>query len=222
MNLKSFGCSFIFGTDLPDDLPTAKYPVPSQFTWPALAAKKLGWNYNCYAHGGSGNLQILDCVLGHAASSKDDFFVIGWTFQDRFDFVNRDNTTNHKWETLRPSLDHPHADHYFRNLHSEYRDKFTTLVHMHTAINVLETCKIPFIMTTVDDLPFNTRWYATPSVSLLQDQVKHHMSWFDNKNFLSWTQQHGFPISKTMHPLQEAHEQAANIMLPLIERAVKV
>lgn len=222
MNLKSFGCSFIFGTDLPDSLPGTEYPTPSQYSWPALMAKQLGWEYHCYARGGSGNLQILDRVLSHAASStQDDFFVIGWTFQDRFDFVDRDEHRWTSWETLRPSLDHPHADRYFRDLHSQYRDKFTTLVDMYAAIQLLKSRRIPFIMTTVDDTPFETQWHATPSVSVLQDNVYRYISWLDNKNFLTWTRDNGYPISDTMHPLTEAHARAAEIMLPLAEARLR-
>jgi hypothetical protein len=223
MNLKSFGCSFIFGTDLADNRFDDEYPVASQLTWPALIAQKMGWQYHCYAHGGSGNLQILHKVLAQAAlSSTDDFFVIGWTFQERFDFVDRDETRWPAWQTLRPSLDHPHAQAYFRDLHSHYRDKFTTLVYMYTAIEMMQNRKIPFVMTTVDESPFDTDWHATPAVSLLQDSVYRDMTWFEQKNFLTWCQEKGFPISKTLHPLELAHEQAANIILPMVEKKINL
>lgn len=222
MNLKSFGCSFIFGTDLPDCLPGIKNPTPSQYTWPALIAKKMGWKYQCYAYGGCGNLQILDSVLSHAASSSDnDFFVIGWTFQDRFDFVNREEERWVSWETLRPGSDHSYAKKYFRDLHSQYRDKFTTLVHMYTAVEILQSQGIPFVMTTVDESPFETKWYATPSVSLLQDNVLDHMSWFDQTTFLTWAKNNNYPISDTLHPLAEAHNQASEIMMSSVELVLR-
>lgn len=75
-------------------------------------------------------------------------------------------------------------------------------------------------MTTVDDEPFDKQWFNTPAVSLLQRGVDPWMSWFENKNFLIWARDHGFPISKTMHPLTEAHAAAAQLMQPVIESRV--
>lgn len=221
MNLKSFGCSFVYGTDLPDDNRDQEYPRPSNLTWPALLAQDLGFSYNCYARGGTGNLHILNQVLSHAASAVNDFFVICWTFQDRYDFVDREDGSQIAWETIRPSLDHKHAEFYFRNLHSQYKDKLTTLNYMYTACEILRAQKIPYIMTTVDISPFDTEWYNTPAVSLLQDRVRHRMRWFDNKNFLEWTRDNQYPISPTWHPLEQAHEKAAVLMRPAADAALK-
>ena len=57
--VKSFGCSFSFGTDLPD----INNNQPSKLTWPALVANHLDLKYECYAVGGCGNLQILENIL---------------------------------------------------------------------------------------------------------------------------------------------------------------
>jgi hypothetical protein len=60
MKLQSFGCSFIYGTDL-DDCPDQNGIAicASRKTWPALISARFGMNYRCRAHGGSGNLSIL-------------------------------------------------------------------------------------------------------------------------------------------------------------------
>ena len=221
MNLKSFGCSFVYGTDLADDDKSQQLPQPSQLSWPALLAQQLGCNYQCYARGGVGNLYILDQILSHAASSTQDLFVICWTFQDRFDFVNREYSKyGPTWETIRPGLEHTHADFYFRNLHSEYRDKLTALTYMLTAVDVLQAQNIPFIMTTVDESPFDTQWFATPAVSMLQQRVQPHMTWFDDQNFLAWAKTNNFAINQSLHPLEKAHARACELMLPIAQRLV--
>ena len=63
MNLKSFGCSFIFGSELSDDGRTGPYATGSCLTWPALLAKEFGYGYHTYARPGSGNLQIAERAL---------------------------------------------------------------------------------------------------------------------------------------------------------------
>ena len=46
MDVKSFGCSFIFGSELSDDGYGGPYATPSQLTWPAHLARHLGHGYN--------------------------------------------------------------------------------------------------------------------------------------------------------------------------------
>ena len=78
MKLKSFGCSFIFGSELSDI--TIKSKKYSQLTWPAIIAQRLGMEYACYARPGSGNLQILNNLLDQVAQHNNDVYIINWTF----------------------------------------------------------------------------------------------------------------------------------------------
>ena len=85
MNLKSFGCSFIFGSELSDDGKNGRYATGSKLTWPAHVARHLNYTYLCYARPGSGNLQIAERTLTHLATNEHALFVINWTYIDRFD-----------------------------------------------------------------------------------------------------------------------------------------
>ena len=89
MKLKSFGCSFIFGSELSDI--TIKSKKYSQLTWPALTAQRLGLEYACHARPGSGNLQILNNILDQVALDHKDTYVINWTFCDRWDYMYAGN-----------------------------------------------------------------------------------------------------------------------------------
>jgi len=87
--LKSFGCSFIFGSELLDSDIDSVICTPSQHTWPALVAKHLDFEYECYASPGSGNLQILERLLNQLPTiTSSDVVIIGWTWIDRFDYCN--------------------------------------------------------------------------------------------------------------------------------------
>lgn len=218
VNVHSFGCSFIFGTDLADDGRDLPYPTASQLTWPALISQQLDAKYYCHARGGAGNLQILDRILNVAAvNNSDDFFIIGWTWIDRFDYTQ---TNQHGrpdcWSTVMPIDQDERARIYYRELHSEYRDKLVTLQCMRTAIDVLRQKNRKFIMTFMDDLVLDRRWNTSPGITDLQDYVKPCLETFEGKSFLDWSRDQGFEISKTLHPLEPAHAAAAQIMLPRV------
>jgi hypothetical protein len=216
MRLKSFGCSFIFGSDLTDStaIPGLRI-IPSQTTWPAQLAKHLGYEYECYARPGSGNLQISERILNQVAdSSPTDLFVINWTWIDRFDYVD----CNSKWpgltawSTIMPANNNELAKMYYRDLHSEYRDKFTSLSCIKLVIDTLEQKGIPFIMTYMDPLMFDQQWHITPAVNDLQQYIQPHMTTFDGQTFLDWSRKNNYPVSESWHPLDEAHRVAGDYL----------
>jgi hypothetical protein len=221
MTLKSFGCSFIFGTDLPDDNHGASYATSSQLTWPALLAKDLGYKYQCYARPGSGNLRILEKILTQAGESPStDLFVIGWTWTDRFDYTVDSTGRDHVydlagsnlWKTIMPLGSDSITQLYYRDLHSEFRDKLTTLINIKTAIDTLQQKGIPFIMTYMDDLIFDIRDYTTPAMTDIQNYIRPYMTQFDGNNLLEFSKQKGFAISATQHPLEDAHQAAFELI----------
>jgi hypothetical protein len=203
MKLKSFGCSLIYGSELTDDR-----GCPSQLTWPALLSKKLELEYECYARPGCGNLQILEQVLNQSISNEPSIFVVGWSWIDRFDY--RVNTPGiDSWETITPGDNSKLAKTYYRDLSSEFRDKFSTLIYIKTAIDTLKQQNIRFIMTYMDPWLFEQRWHVTPAILDLQKQVLPHMTTFEGKNFLDWSRHHGYPEGLKWHPLDQAHDAAA-------------
>jgi hypothetical protein len=203
MHLKSFGCSFIFGSDLHDDGRDGSYATPSQYTWPALLAKDLGYTYDCYARPGAGNLRITEQVLNQTTNIDPAFHIVNWTWIDRFDYTKSENDS---WATVMPIDDSVTAKVYYRDLHSQYRDKLTTLIHIKTSLDILLQKKQKFIMTYMDDLIFETHWHTSAAVLELQDYIRPHMTTFEGQSFLDWSRQKRFEISPAWHPLEEAHQ----------------
>ena len=196
MKLKSFGCSFIFGMELADASIDPGNLVPSRHTWPANLSRHLDKDYECYARPGAGNLQILEQILNQASKKDDsDLFVIGWTWIDRFDYYNStyDGRLWQDWLTIAPADTDAVAKTYYRDLHSEYRDKFTCLSYIKLAIDTLNQKDIPFIMTYMDNLLFDQHWHTTPAVLDLQEYTKPHMTTFEGQSFLEWSRLHGYP-----------------------------
>jgi hypothetical protein len=214
MTLKSFGCSFIFGSELADDGRNGPYATASQLTWPAHLARALGRNYECYARAGSGNLQIMEQVLQQATNSNsEDFFVVGWTWIDRFDYYDVADTRRQRpWKTIMPIDTTNIAQTYYKYLHSEYRDKLTNLVYVKTAIDALKQRHIPFVMTYMDRLLFDQQWHVSSATTQLQQQIINDMTTFEGGNFLDWSRHNKYPVSDLWHPLEQAHEAAAAYM----------
>ena len=220
MNLKSFGCSFIFGTELSDHGRNGRYATGSQLTWPAHIATHFGYNYLTYSRPGSGNLQIAERVLSHLATNQQAFFVIGWTYIDRFDYINVDDPEKWRgmpWSTLMP-IDTTDVSHtYYKNLHSEIRDKLTTLMSVRLVIDTLKQKSCPFIMTYMDDLMFDRRWHTTPAITDLQDYIRPHMTTFEGLNFQQWSKKNGYPITAIGHPLEQAHAAAGELIIKVFD-----
>lgn len=221
MKIKSFGCSFIFGSDLADDGFGTNKPKASKLTWPALLAGHFDLDYECYARPGAGNLQILEQVLNQATKDPDDVFVIGWSWIDRFDYYDSSwNSRSHlsPWRTIMPVDNYPLAKTYYRELHSEYRDKFSNLCTIKTAIDTLEQKNINYVMTYMDRLLFDQRWHTSPAVLDLQKNIQPHMTEFESQTFLEWSRSQGYAESPTWHPLEQAHSAAAELMIKVFDK----
>jgi hypothetical protein len=224
MKCKSFGCSFVFGTDLADDGRDLPVPTASNYTWPAHLARHLGYHYECYARPGSGNLQIAERVLSHAVDNDSIFFIIGWTGIDRFDYTNSTISNNPiqsqwcNWKTVMPVDQDALAKHYYKGLHSEYRDKLCSLMYIKLVIDTLQQKHIPFVMTYMDELMFDRQWNTTDAINDLQEHIEPFMIKFDNQTFLEWSRAKGFDISTTMHPLEQAHQAAADYMISVFDK----
>ena len=220
MNLKSFGCSFIFGSELSDDGKNGLYTTGSRLTWPAHFARHLGYDYLTYARPGSGNLQIAETVLSHLATNEQAFFVINWTYIDRFDYVNVNNPTKWPgmpWSTIRPGDTTDVANTYYKNLHSEIRDKLATLMSVRLVIDTLKQKGCLFIMTYMDELMLDQRWNITPAIIDLQNYIRLHMTTFEGMNFQQWSKKNGHAITDIGHPLESAHAAAGKLMIKVFD-----
>lgn len=220
MKLKSFGCSFVFGTDLPHDSSMCPISTPSHLTYPALIARHHGWNYSCHARPGAGNFEILARITDQLAGEQDCVYVINWTWIDRFSYIDDLKATHghhsynpRGWQSIMPGDTTDLARVYYKDLHSQLRDKFESLTAIKAAVDNLQQQKISFIMTWTDRLLWETEFHCPPMIGWLQNQIRPHVMSFDGVNFVEWSRQQAFPISDTMHPLEQAHQAAADLIL---------
>lgn len=95
--LVTFGCSHTYGQGLPDCwIDNRAGPVPSNYAWPTLLAKKLNLECVNLSSPGSGNFQILINLL-KAELRPDDLVILAFSYFVRYDFyVMTDKIQNGK------------------------------------------------------------------------------------------------------------------------------
>lgn len=67
----------------------------------------------------------------------------------------------------------------------------------------------------LDNLPAHIRQElddgeSASALQKLRNQISHRIQWFDGQGFLEWSQHHGFAVTELLHPLDQAHEAAAD------------
>lgn len=217
MKIKSFGCSFIYGSGLQVNAKENNYigPSLSYDTWPSLIADHYQVEFENYAYPGIGNLRILEHVLAQAEILDPAFFVIGWTWLDRIDYLS---PLTESWNTLRPDGDTKQHTMYYKHFYHQYHTMLTNACYISTAINVLNSKNIPFCMTLMDNTlfdPIDPQWQDPHALRLLQRLIAPYITKFDNMDFLSWSRKNNYPIGESWHPLEEAHRAAADYILQL-------
>ena len=76
-------------------------------------------------------------------------------------------------------------------------------------------------MTYIDELLFDQQWHTSGSIDYLQDYVKPHMTTFEGQTFLDWSRANNYPISTTFHPLEAAHQAAADYMIKVFDKLLE-
>ena len=219
--IKTFGDSFLYGSDLADaydeTLPHHPKHTPSRSVWPALIANKLGMKYQCHAHAGASNSAIARSIYQHA--QPDTMNVIQWTWIDRTEYVNTEDNT---WQQIRPSVSDQASENYYKNFHSTLQDKWINLNIIINALQYLESNNITYVCHALDQLLLDTKYHAPQYIVKQQNYLQDRIKWFpDNRTFFEWAKMEKFDISDGWHPLEQAHEQAAEIWQDEYERHCK-
>jgi hypothetical protein len=83
--LITFGCSYTFGTGLPDCIETS---IPSNLGWPAILGKLMDRTVVNVSAGGASNFEILYNILNFKFDEQDTV-VIMWTHYSRDTFFRK-------------------------------------------------------------------------------------------------------------------------------------
>ena len=80
MLLYTLGCSFTYGEELQD---------PVTQSWPALLAKKIGYDVINHGKPGRGNNYIVKTAIKQVPKLKPDLVIVAWTSCGRMEFADR-------------------------------------------------------------------------------------------------------------------------------------
>jgi hypothetical protein len=206
--LKSFGCSFVYGSDMPNEYESA---------WPQLISDQLNLSHYCYASPGAGNFKIYCDILANSYKNDNSIYLINWTWIDRFDYINQ---CEH-WDTLRPAEKSDLEKFYYQNLHSQLCDMISSASYIVSAAEHLSSLNCPYIMTYMDYnllAQVDPIWQDPRYLKVLQNKLEKILVNFDGANFLDWSRSQNYQISRTWHPLEQAHVAAAKYWLPTVEK----
>jgi len=200
---------------------------PSNFTWPALLAKELGYIYSCHAQGGIGNMAISYNVLKRYATShfkNRNFYVINWTWIERFDYMNTDlDNKGNIWETIHATHQNKLSHFFYKHIDNQVWNLLRNLQIIHSTIEFLKDHDCDFFMTCLDDnlLGKNYAMQFTDAISTLQSCIRPYINTIENKNFYSWSVEKTFPMGPNGHPLEQAHAHAAEYWLKKIKHQLR-
>ena len=236
------GDSFVFGSELADcEIRRSK----STFT--ALLSK--GSFYKCVARPGFSNHSISRTVLEKISERKQSNYgvVVSWTYTSRYEF-NFSSNEQPIWQTVTPwtvNNFYPSVESHNENIIKEqkqfaykdfantwykfvgsfeYWEIYSTLKEIVFLQNYLTIQKIPFMFTCADASWLETKTYKSMdrSISSLRNQIDF-TKWFffpGYKGFYQWAVDNKYPIGN-IHPLEEAHRDAAELMKDKFYELVK-
>jgi len=101
LNLVTFGCSYTYGSFLPDcnDDTYGNIP-PSSYAWPSLLYKNLNFKTLCnQGFPGSSNYKIMKSILNYKFQ-KDTYVCVLWTHFVRYTIYhnNKDSVNVNAWD----------------------------------------------------------------------------------------------------------------------------
>lgn len=219
MILGAFGDSFLFGSDLSDVSTNNNFEhfYPSSLTYTALLAKKFNLEYYCTARPGQSNKIIADDVIRAISFHKDSmFYIINWSWIDRYEYISEDNSALVRgWCSILPTDNTDLSKTYYKNFYSDLNSKLSNLLYVYSVLGLLQEYRCKFIMTNMDSLMFDKKFNCTYSIDLLQNKIESSITYFEGQNFLDYSKKYHYEISENWHPLEEAHEAAADYLFPM-------
>jgi len=102
-------------------------------------------------------------------------------------------------------------------------NKFLSLQSIYCATAFLMNNNIKFVQTNMDGEILEKKWFNDGYIDVLQNYISLYLSSFDNKNFLDWCREKNFKITKkSWHPLEDAHDAAADYWLPMYKKILNL
>lgn len=229
------GCSLIEGTELESHKQTWTYKVAERcgFDYCNAGHASVGNKYIAK--------RVIEEVSG---AMREVAVIVQWTYISRYDYLFSFNTQerNSPWYTLTPA--HANladetvrkcfgdeyvsrireygtdkwAEYHYKML-NEHNDMDNTLSAMLMLQEFLKNRNIPYLFTSAerwrDYKAFTNNLHSRPLYDNIDwDRFKWFPHDYGDTGFVYWANANKFPLAPLGHPLEPAHEAAADIMEP--------
>ena len=227
MKIVSFGDSFIFGSELKNNNCGTK-------AWPGLAAKKLGYTYETLSESNCGNESIAIQIMHYFANNKakDTLAVINWTWLHRWDFYV---VPAEEWITVGEAcmpwklervieLTKAQEVLQFYNKYANSSLLWNKFRSLQTIANIQQYIKeknINAIQTYTDRHMLDKEFHAPDYIKELQHMISPYMNDWEGKTFLEWCSDKQFEITEMLHPIEQAHQAAADFWIPVYKQRLE-
>jgi len=172
----AFGCSNTQGQSLPD-LIDGDHNV-SDYAWPSVLAKNLGFSVWNRGHGGASNKLILHRLL-NTDFEKNDIVVIMWTAFCRSCFIDTDKVLRMlPSDITRPRIYHKeanrlHSAYYYEHFDSDYNAWYDSMVQINLAKAHLDSLQLKNLHFTWDPSPYQRQRPNWNKVNLITKQFSN-------------------------------------------------
>jgi hypothetical protein len=232
MILIAAGDSFVWGSELADS-PHGGPDGYSRSTFPALLAKEHGMEYVCAAYPGNANNAISRMAIDTIQKYPDAFLLVTWTYPQRSEFW-----FNNKWESLNSwhTTQKEFSEEFFKHVgNSEYYELYSTLKEIVYLQNFCQVHNIPYMFMTADNTFYcHDNYYRSKDTSLtnLYNNIdwarwylfpagKQYPETISPRGFYQWAVENKYKQGPEMHPLEDAHRDAVELIKEKFNELVK-
>ena len=223
MIIVAAGDSFVWGSELADS-PNGAANSYSRRTYPALLAQQAGLDYVCAAYPGNANNAITRTAIATLDQTKNAVLIANWTYPQRreFYFGNQWSSIT-SWHTAHEEF----SKSYFQHVgDSEYYEVYSVLKEIVMLQHYCEINHVPYLFTTADNHFYQREQYDRTHDSYIDSLYRqinwNNWFWFEPgtapdevcapRGFYQWAIENKYTCGPQGHPLEQAHQAAANLM----------
>ena len=208
MKILTVGCSFTFGSELPDvPVDTFYYKIPpSQFAWPSVLGNMYDAEVTNLSLPGGSNSRIFRVVLDESLKNNYDLVICGWTDLSRVDLkhnqIDLPTTVLSEWAFKK----YPWVENYYKHHYDDDHSLQVWLTQIVALQNHFKYNNQKYLFLSMDR-PF----YIDPAKS----KFKHIFESVDADYYIGWptvgmtTFMGDCPKGPDGHPLELGHQRIA-------------
>ena len=208
MKILTLGCSFTYGSELPD-CTTDNFPEcdqPSALAWPCLLAARLNATVDNLAKPGGSNARMYRLAMDQASRETYDLVVVAWTDHSRLDLQYRNRDYPCTAHSTGVHARFPWIKDYYAEHHSDSHSWQRWLTEVIGLQSWFQQREQQYRFLSFQEILWG------PEVR----QYPHLLAQVDADRYIGWRENHGMtefmgdcPKGPGGHPLELGHQRIA-------------